>query len=121
MDILIFGLSVAAIGMLVVFAGLVILIGCVKAISLFGKVGAKKNNPASVKAASAPVAVAVAAPAAAPAASTGIAPEVMAAITAAIAAVWQGEQGFVVRHVKRVNNAPAWNRAGREDQTYSRY
>ena len=49
-----------------------------------------------------------------------VTPEVLAAITAAIATVWQGDTGFVVRHVRRVNNAPAWNRAGREDQTYSR-
>ena len=47
--------------------------------------------------------------------------EVIAAITAAIAAVWQAPTGFVVRHVKRVSNAPAWNRAGREEQTYSRF
>ena len=47
-------------------------------------------------------------------------PEVMAAITAAIASVWDKETGFVVRHVRRVHNAPAWNSAGREDQTYSR-
>ena len=45
----------------------------------------------------------------------------IAAITAAIAAVWQAPTGFVVRHVKRVSNAPAWNRAGREEQTYSRF
>ena len=47
--------------------------------------------------------------------------QVVAAITAAIAAVWQAPTGFVVRHVKRVSNAPAWNRAGREEQTYSRF
>ena len=51
----------------------------------------------------------------------GISPEVVAAITAAVAAVWEGQNGFVVRHVKRINNAPAWNRAGREEQIYSRF
>lgn len=51
----------------------------------------------------------------------GISPEVVAAITAAIASVWEGQNGFVVRHIKRVNNAPAWNRAGREEQVYSRF
>ena len=45
----------------------------------------------------------------------------IAAITAAIAAVWESPNGFVVRHVKRVSNAPAWKRAGRDEQTYSRY
>ena len=86
-----------------------------------------------VGAASAPVAAPVAAPVVtpvaapapvadpAPAASEGVSVEVIAAITAAIAAVWQAPTGFVVRHVKRVNNAPAWNRAGREEQTYSRF
>ena len=47
--------------------------------------------------------------------------EVIAAITAAIAAVWESPNGFVVRHVKRISNAPAWKRAGRDEQTYSRY
>ena len=51
----------------------------------------------------------------------GIAPEVVAAITAAIACVWEGQSGFVVRHIRRVNHAPAWNRAGRDEQVYSRF
>ena len=54
-------------------------------------------------------------------AEDGVSPEVIAAITAAIAAVWESPNGFVVRHVKRVSNAPAWKRAGRDEQTYSRY
>ena len=29
-------------------------------------------------------------------------------------------KGFVVRSIRRVSNAPAWNRAGREEQIYSR-
>jgi hypothetical protein len=45
---------------------------------------------------------------------------VVAAISAALA-VMLGEGKFVVRHIKRVNNAPAWNRAGREEQVYSRF
>ena len=53
--------------------------------------------------------------------SSDISPEVVAAITAAVSAVWEGQNGFVVRHVKRINNAPAWNRAGREEQIYSRF
>lgn len=109
------GLSVAAIGMLVVFTGLVILIFCIKAITKLAGAGSKK--PEKKKESVAPVA-APAVPAAAP---EGISADVIAAITAAIAAVWQGPSGFVVRHVKRVSNAPAWNRAGREEQTYSRF
>ena len=115
MDKLMFGLSVAAIGMLVVFTGLVILIFCIKAITKLAGAGSKK--PEKKKESVAPVA-APAVPAAAP---DGISADVIAAITAAIAAVWQGPSGFVVRHVKRVSNAPAWNRAGREEQTYSRF
>ena len=54
--------------------------------------------------------------------STGasVAPETIAAIIAAIAAIWEGEGGFVVRKVRRVSNAPVWNRAGRDEQIYSR-
>lgn len=115
MDKLMFGLSVAAIGMLVVFTGLVILIFCIKAITKLAGAGSKK--PEKKKESVAPVA-APAVPAAAP---ECISADVIAAITAAIAAVWQGPSGFVVRHVKRVSNAPAWNRAGREEQTYSRF
>lgn len=112
MQTLIFGLSVTLLGMVVVFVGLIILIVCVKGISLLSRTGEKKQKPVSIDA------PALAAPA--PTAE-GISPDVIAAITAAVAAVWQGEQGFVVRHIKRVSNAPAWNRAGREEQTYSRY
>ncbi|MBQ7885628.1 MAG: hypothetical protein IJ313_01900 [Clostridia bacterium] len=54
--------------------------------------------------------------------------QVVAVITAAIAAIMEEEQkdvpaakkGFVVRSIRRVSNAPAWNRAGREEQIYSR-
>ena len=115
MNTLTFGLSVALIGMLVVFAGLVILIGCIKLIAL----ASNQKQPAK-KAAPAPQVKPVPAPVAAPVASQGVPADVLAAITAAIAAVWQGESGFVVRRVRSVHNAPAWNRAGRENQTYSR-
>ena len=109
-----FGFSVALIGMLVVFAGLVLLIYCIKLITVLSN--GRKAKPAEEAAAPA-----AAAPApAAPVAVQGVSPQVVAAITAAIAAVWQGDTGFVVRHVRRVHNAPAWNRAGREDQIYSR-
>lgn len=114
---ILFGLSVALIGMFIVFVGLVILIGIIKLIK-FVSMGRKDAAPAEQ--AEIPAPRAAIAPQAAPAVAAGVAPEVLAAITAAIAAVWQGDTGFVVRHVRRVHNAPAWNRAGREDQTYSR-
>ena len=115
MDKLMFGLSVAAIGMVVVFVGLVILIFCIKAITKLAGAGSKKPEKKQERVAP------VAAPAVATADPEGIPADVIAAITAAIAAVWQSPSGFVVRHVKRVSNAPAWNRAGREEQTYSRF
>lgn len=124
MDGFMFGLSVALIGMLVVFSGLVILIFSIKVISKASTAGegkAKKAKAASVPAAPIPTAApVVAAPVVA--VESGVPAEVIAAITAAIGAVWDNAQGgFVVRHVRRVSNAPVWNRAGREEQTYSRF
>ena len=107
MENLIFGLGVMVIGLLVVFLGLIILIVFIKVLSFITDRTTGESAPP------------VAAPA--PAVSEGVSAEVIAAITAAIAAVWQAPTGFVVRHVKRVSNAPAWNRAGREEQTYSRF
>ena len=51
--------------------------------------------------------------------------ELIAVIAAAVAAAMEAAgaeepTGFVVRSIRRVNNAPAWNRAGREEQVYSR-
>lgn len=115
MNELIFGLSVALVGMSVVFVGLVILIGCIKLIKLAGG----ERTPKAAKTAATEIA-AEPATAAQTAVAEGVTPDVLAAITAAIAAVWEGDTGFVVRHVRRVHNAPAWNRAGREDQIYSR-
>lgn len=110
-----FGLSVAGLGMVVVFIGLLILIGFISILALFSR---ERKKPAA-----APVkkAAPVMAPPAPTVASAGVPAEVVAAITAAIAAVWEGETGFVVRRVRRISNAPAWKRAGREEQTYSRF
>ena len=101
MDILLICLSVVTIILLIA------LIGSVKKISSLGRGEKQVTYPAT---AAQPV----------QAVHPGVSPEVIAAITAAIASVWEGETGFVVRHIKRVSNAPAWNRAGREDQIYSR-
>lgn len=111
------GLGVAVLGMLTVFAGLVILIAFISLLSKFtGKDNKKKNNNPSGEVKK--VEEAPAAPAAAPV--EGIPADVIAAITAALSVV-MGEGKFVVRHVKRISNAPAWNRAGREEQVYSRF
>ena len=114
MSTLVFGLSVTAIGLLVVFGGLILLIGCIKVIGWVSKDHKKKTQAEAVEAAP------IVETAPAPVIETGVTPEVMAAITAAIAAVWQSDAGFRVRRVRRVSNANAWNRAGREDQVYSR-
>lgn len=95
--------------------GLMFIIGFILLVRCFSMLRGlvHKQEPSNVTTASR-------APYAAQPSGAEISPEVLAAITAAIAAVWQEDTGFVVRHVKRVSNAPAWNRAGREDQTYSR-
>jgi len=117
-DKIVFGLSVALIGMLVVFAGLVLLIGCIKLISMAS--GERKTKKAD----------AVETPEGSPVAVTNVAvddtvrqtlePEVLIAITTALLAMYGNEQKLRVRHVRRIHNAPAWNTAGREDQVYSR-
>lgn len=125
MTTILYGLQVTIVGLVVVFVGLIILIGCInlmqRCMAEFEKkkIGTPKTQP---EAASAPAAAAPAVPAAQ--ANDG---ELMAVITAAVAAMLSekkgapvDESGFVVRAVRRVSNAPAWNRAGREEQVYSR-
>ena len=117
--ILQYGLSVALVGMSTVFVGLIILIGLIKLMEMImtGGKGKKKAEAPAPAAAPAPVAaeavletdddepIAVTAPAAA----------------AAVGPAGAGKPtGFVVRSIRRINNAPAWNRAGREEQVYSR-
>lgn len=120
MEKFVFGLGVMVIGLLVVFVGLIILIGFIKVLTAVAD--RKSGKPAASKKAEKPAeAAAPVAPPPVAAPAQGVPAEVLAAITAAIAAVWQAPTGFVVRHVKRINNAPAWNRAGREEQTYSRF
>lgn len=118
MDKLLFGLGVAVIGIAIVFLGLVILIGCIKLMELVSG-GREKKKPAAPAAqqpvAPAPVAAVPAVPAA-PASDDTL----IAVIAAAIAAVWEGETGFVVRRVRRISDGNAWQKAGREEQTYSR-
>lgn len=50
----------------------------------------------------------------------GVPAEVIAAITAALTVI-MGDDKFTVRHVKRIQNASAWNLAGRKEQMYSRF
>jgi sodium pump decarboxylase gamma subunit len=109
-----FGLSVTTIGLVIVFAGLIVLIGFIKLVSVISNSNTRKKKSDTDNAAADENAL--------PAVEfeQGIDPETVAAITAAIAAVWQGDTGFIVRRVRRIHNAAAWNLAGREDQVYSR-
>ena len=123
-DILVYGLSVAVVGMVTVFLGLIILIGMVKLLEKFvngevkalvqGKIGGKasaKDAPSIVIETS----------------NVGD-DAVVAAISAAIMSIIEEEvkenpekakNTFVVRSIRRMGT-PAWNRAGREEQVYSR-
>ncbi len=116
------GLSTAAVGITVVFIGLIILIGMIYAMTSFTRRTGKK--PAAdapvVKAAMPPV------PAVEETAEDEEDESVIAAITAAIACVLQSENsgenaGFVVRRIRRVQNSPAWQRSGREEQVLNRF
>ena len=119
MDSLSLGLSTTAVGMLVVFSGLVILIACIYGMtSLTGRQN-KASAPAP-QAEEVPVAAPVAEEAA-PAAAEENDEQLIAVITAAIAAVWEGQQSsFVVRRVRRAQSATARARAARDEQIFSR-
>ena len=127
MDKLFFGLGVSVLGMVTVFVGLVILIVFISILSkVSGSAGSKKkNDPKPVKGKAAvkdeiPGEVMAAISAALAAYDETPSPDVVAAIAGALNVV-MGDTKFVVRHVKRIRNAPAWNRAGREEQIYSRF
>ena len=120
MNELVFGLSVALIGMGVVFVGLVILIGSIKLISVISADRKGKTAEAPEAATADETVVADGTVLAQDVAGESVSQDVMAAIVAAIAAVWQADTGFTVRRVRRLHNAPAWNCAGRDDQIYSR-
>lgn len=122
MDILFYGLSVTLVGMGTVFVGLIILIGLIKAMEkiLAGAqsgdlLGSFRPQPKATSMVIDTTAMGN--------------EEVVAVITAAIASVLEQEAEakgekksaqFVVRSIRRISNAPTWNRAGREEQVYSR-
>ncbi len=123
-SILTYGLSVAVVGMATVFVGLIILIGLIKGMEKVlpsitsGDFSALKNIAA--KKAEAPSIVIQ---------TANVNDDtVVAAISAALMAVLEEEvkenpakakSTFVVRSIRRMGT-PAWNRAGREEQVYSR-
>lgn len=116
MNAMTLGLSTTAVGMLVVFSGLIILIICIYGMTCLTGKNAKK--PAAPKAEPAPAPVA-AAPVQAAQEETD--EQLIAVISAAIAAVWQGQgSSFVVRRVTRIQNGSPRARAARTEQIYSR-
>ena len=116
MDMLIFGLSVTVVGILIVFFGLIILIGLIQLVTVMTSGEKHHKETAAPTPAPVPVAPVEPAPVAAPQDDA-----LIAVISAAIAAVMGEDKGFVVRHVRRISNAPAWQKAGREEQVYSRF
>ena len=125
-DILMYGLSVAVVGMATVFLGLIILIGMVKVLEKFVNGEIKSMVQSKIGGSAAP---AKDAPAIVIETSNVGDDAVVAAISAAIMSIIEEEvkqnpekakNTFVVRSIRRVGGIPAWNRAGREEQVYSR-
>ena len=116
MDNLLFGVGVTAVGMRVVFFGLIVLIGLIKIMTMLSQSKKPKEKEAV-----APAPVAAPAPVEAEAAAPTQDDVLIAVISAAVAAAMGEETGFVVRRVRRISNAPAWQRAGRDEQVYSRF
>ena len=112
-------LIVTVIGMLIVFFGLTVLIFLIKALVMATEgLGSRKAKPS---AAPAPAAPRVAETPAVPAdTEEEDSDELTAVITAAVACMMEEGSSFTVRHVRRIGNAPAWSKAGREEQIYSR-
>ncbi len=116
-------LLVTLIGMIIVFFGLTVLIFLIKAlIGLTDNLGKKKAKP---KVSTLPVAPPPPPVKVEPAAMEDVREEdeaeLIAVITAALMCVMEEGTGFRVRHVRRVTHAPAWQRAGREEQIYSHF
>ena len=127
-SILTYGLSVALVGMGTVFCGLVILIGIIKGMEkVLPKITA---GDFSFKNVAAPKAAKTDAPSIVIQTANVNDDAIIAAISAALMTVIEEEvkanpekakNTFVVRSIRRVGGTPAWNRAGREEQVYSRF
>ena len=112
-----YSLIVTLLGLFIVFVGLVILIGCIKVLSVFvRKMNARKEEEKK-PAAPAPAPVVVPEPVAEAAAEdAGVDEgELVAVITAALMAYTKGNgnKTLVVKNIRRAN---AWANAGRADQ-----
>ena len=127
-SILTYGLSVALVGMGTVFCGLIILIGIIKGMEKVLPKIAARDFSFNFKNISAPKAAKTDAPTIVIQTANVNDDAVVAAISAALMTVIEEEvkenpakakSTFVVRSIRRVGT-PAWNRAGREEQVYSR-
>ena len=125
-SILLYGLSVAVVGMATVFVGLIILIGIIKGMEKF--LPQITSGDFSLKNFTAPKAAKTDAPTIVIQTANVNDDAVVAAISAALMTVIEEEvkadpakakNTFVVRSIRRMGT-PAWNRAGREEQVYSR-
>ena len=125
---IVYGLQVAAIGLVVVFLGLAILIGFITLMAqvfkaIDAKKAAKAKAEADARAAAAEAAAAktldaaLAKPAEAEPAAEDVTDdsELIAVIAAAIAAFDNSGKSLVVRRVRKVSG---WNRASRTEQVY---
>ena len=123
---IVYGLQVAAIGLVVVFLGLAILIGFITLMAQVFKVinGNKEAKAAEAKRAAEAAKAAKAAEAAKAVPVAQPEPvvedvtddsELIAVIAAAIAAFTDSDKQLVVRKIRRVSG---WNRAGRAEQVY---
>lgn len=117
MNNLTYGLGVTAIGMLIVFFGLIILIGLINLLATVTSSRTKEKKPAeeAQEAQAEPEADALSG------AEEPRDDALIAVLTAAVAAAMDNGAAFTVRRVRRVTNAPAWQRAGRDEQIYSRF
>ncbi len=115
MELLWFSVKVMVIGMVVVFIGLIILIGAIKVLSaVMDRIEGRK------KAAAAETVVPAAVPAVVPAVPAAPAQDDLALVAVIMAAILAGEQAsegraLVVRSVRRVGGN-AWASAGRRQQ-----
>lgn len=117
MDKLIFGLSATAVGMIIVFLGLAILIGFIALLKITDTHKKKEIEVAIPKQEEIVDRTAIDH-------ETSNDESLIAVIAASVAAMINAEEentsAFIVRRIQRVHNAPAWQKAGREEQTYSR-
>ncbi len=123
MNVWLYGLLVAVVGMVIVFTGLVLLIAIITVqAGVFGAAKGKKTKQAPKQelpaAAPAPAAPAV------KAVEADDDEEIAVVIAAAIAMLESesGSNGLRVRSIRRIgSNAPVWSAAGRRDYLGSRY